>query len=115
MQTKVQLKNVLFYAYHGYYPEEQKTGNQFKVNLQVCFKNKEGRFVNYENLFLLTQQVIQREEPWLFLEEMAEEMIGLVREKYDFINEVVCEITKLKPPIAQFNGEGTSVEMIWQK
>jgi len=115
IKTKVALKEVQFYAKHGYYPEEKKIGNRFEVNLDCFFEQKADRFVNYEHLFKMVEQVIIKTEPMDFLEGLVQQIIDQVNKEYDFLDEVACEITKLTPPISQFDGKGTSVKMIWQK
>lgn len=115
MQTTVSLKKTEFYAYHGYYPEEKLTGNRFIVNLSVSFAQKEKLFVNYEHLFTIVHDVFIEQEPVDFLETLVQQIIKKCQEKYGFIDVIDCEIIKVKPPIAKFNGEGTSVQMKWKK
>jgi dihydroneopterin aldolase len=115
MQTTVSLKNIEFYSFHGYYPEEKKAGNRFVVNLNVSFPQEKDFFVNYEQLFSIVKKIMMDHEPIDFIETMIEKVIELTKDKYDFVDAIHCEITKIKPPIAHFNGEGTSVQMTWKK
>lgn len=115
MKTTVALKKVQFYAKHGYYEEEKKIGNQFEVNLSCIFKQEEGRFVNYEHLFSTVQGIMDSDEPVDFIETLVEQIIKKIRVEYDFLSRINCEIIKLTPPIAKFEGKGTSVSMQWKK
>jgi len=113
--TTVSLKEVKFYAMHGYYPEEKKMGNQFLVNLDCTFEQIDERFVNYEHLFKVVKEVFLKQEPVDFMETLAQQIIDQVKVEYTFLNQIKCEITKQAPPIAKFDGLGTSVSSIWQK
>jgi dihydroneopterin aldolase len=35
IKQKVALEGIRFYAYHGFYPEEQKIGNEFFIDLET--------------------------------------------------------------------------------
>ena len=54
---KVALKNVRFFSYHGFYPEEQILGNVFFIDVETSFQVEESgnddilKTVNYELLF----------------------------------------------------------------
>lgn len=57
MKTKIGVKGAEFFAYHGFYDEEQKTGHTFIVDLEVFFdykseeKDQLEHTVNYELLY----------------------------------------------------------------
>ena len=57
MKTKVAIKGAEFFAYHGYYSEERKSGNTFIIDAEVTLKsfdsNDDNIFdtVNYEQLY----------------------------------------------------------------
>ena len=115
MQTTVSLKNTEFYAYHGYYPKEKLTGNRFILNLKVSFSKENDQFVNYEHLFAISKDIMLNHEPIDFIETIIEKIMEQILGKYNFLEKIQCEITKVKPPIAQFNGDGTSVQLTWEK
>ena len=56
-----------------------------------------------------------KQEPVDFMETLVQQIIDQVKVEYTFLNQIKCEITKQAPPIAKFDGLGTSVSSIWQK
>jgi len=59
MITKVGLKGAEFYAFHGYYPQEQKAGNTFIIDIEVEIKSFDSTddnindTINYEELYAI--------------------------------------------------------------
>ncbi|MBK8887157.1 MAG: dihydroneopterin aldolase [Saprospiraceae bacterium] len=57
MKTKVAIKGAEFFAYHGYYSEERKSGNTFIIDAEVTLKSFDSHddnifdTVNYEQLY----------------------------------------------------------------
>lgn len=57
MKTKVAIKGAEFFAFHGYYDEEQKAGTNFIIDAEVQLKSFDsnddniGDTVNYEHLY----------------------------------------------------------------
>lgn len=72
MKTKVKLEGMQFYAFHGYYKEEQKIGSQFELDAEIVvktfdeFEDQIDDTVNYEKIYNIckeemeiTQQLIE--------------------------------------------------------
>lgn len=100
---KIALHEVKFFAYHGFYPEEQILGNHFLVDVEVGFKsgnieNDEiSNTVNYERLHsVLTEEMKQ---PRKLLETLAQETISKIRSEYPFLEIIKVGIKKLNPPL----------------
>jgi len=57
IRQKIALNDIRFFAHHGFYPEEQKTGNEFFVNIAVefiaapNFNDELAETINYERLY----------------------------------------------------------------
>ena len=57
MKTKVAIKGAEFFAFHGYYDEEQKAGTNFRIDAEVELKSFDSNddniadTVNYEDLY----------------------------------------------------------------
>lgn len=57
MKTKVAIHGAEFYAYHGFYEEERKTGNHFIIDAEVTLKTFDSSddniqdTVNYETIY----------------------------------------------------------------
>lgn len=98
----VALKDVRFFALHGYYPEEQLTGTEFLVSVEVTFVPSGDtedlqRTVNYELL-----NTIMREEMALtkqLLESVVRNILDRVISAYPFILTAVAGIKKMHPPM----------------
>ncbi|MGI4020588.1 MAG: dihydroneopterin aldolase [Janthinobacterium lividum] len=100
---KVALHEVKFFAYHGFYPQEQILGNPFLVDVEVEFNNKNigddeiSNTVNYEKLHsILTEKMKQ---PRKLLETLVQEMVDQIRLEFPFLQKIKLGIKKLNPPL----------------
>lgn len=104
----VELKQVRFFAYHGFYPEERKTGNEFEVNLAVTLESHENAIVditstvNYAVLFEIVSE--QMRQPVDLLETLVEGIAAKIRAVFPQTKKIIITVSKLHPPIAQFTG-----------
>jgi 7,8-dihydroneopterin aldolase/epimerase/oxygenase len=94
-----------FFAYHGFYPEEQKLGTQFIVDVEVAFKpigdikqDKIGNTVDYEKVYniICEQMKLTRK----LIETVAQSIADDVKTQYSFVHSVKVTIKKLHPPLA---------------
>ena len=105
----VELKQVRFFAYHGLYPEERKTGNEFEVNLSVSFEPAEGvvkdlaATVNYAALFELVNA--QMKKPADLLETLLTTIAANIKTAFPQVKKISISVAKLHPPIAKFSGQ----------
>ena len=105
----VELKGLRFFAYHGLYPGEQKTGNEFEVNLSVSYTPAAGiitgleETVNYVQLHELISIEMNNARP--LLETVAMELAGKIQQQFPFVKQVTIAIDKLFPPIVKFTGK----------
>ena len=71
MKTTVSIEDAEFYAYHGFYPEEQLTGNTFIIDAEVSLKTFDslddniGDTVNYEVLYRICKEEMQETQKLL--------------------------------------------------
>ena len=98
------LEGMEFYAYHGYYEEERKTGGKYLVDVMV-YTNAElaetldeiNGTINYEEIYAIVQK--NMEEPVRLLEHLASKIMTDLRKfiiKDDFIR---IKIRKIQPPL----------------
>jgi dihydroneopterin aldolase len=105
----VELKQVRFFAHHGLYPDERKTGNEFEVNLSVSFEPAEGGVndisatVNYAALFDLVKR--QMEEPASLMESLVTSIAANIKTAFPQTKKISVAVEKLHPPIAKFTGQ----------
>jgi dihydroneopterin aldolase len=104
----IELKHLIFLAYHGLYAEEKKTGNEFEINLSVSYQPSSGTIsgisdtVNYAELFGLLK--IEMQKPRQLLETFLMEVAEIIHASFPQIMKIEISITKLYVPIAKFNG-----------
>lgn len=96
----VALKDVKFYAFHGFYPEEQLTGNHFSVDVEVTFipegdTEDLGKTVNYEvvNSIIRTEMANTQK----LLETVVSNIINQLIVNYPFLLSVKTGIKKFHP------------------
>ncbi len=100
---KVALHEVKFFAYHGYYPEEQILGNYFTVDLEVDYNSKQAanddlaQTVNYEMLYLILADEMKK--PRKLLETLVQEMIAKIRSEFPFLETIKVGVKKMNPPL----------------
>ena len=101
--TSIGLKGLKFYAFHGFYPEEQKTGNHFIVDISVNYDldldnlNEDlDKVVDYGVIYNIVNNTMQT--PQKLLETVGSRIIKLLYSKYPLITEVDLKIKKIAPP-----------------
>ena len=105
----IELQDVKFFAFHGLYEGEQKTGNTYVVNLQVRYEEKDRDFedisdtINYADLFTIVKKRMQI--PAGLLERVCDSIIRHIKHQYPFISEVEISIFKLAAPIPELEGK----------
>jgi 7,8-dihydroneopterin aldolase/epimerase/oxygenase len=104
----ITLNGLRFHAFHGIYPEEQKTGNEFLVDLAVTYLPDTETItdiehtINYVALYELIKKAMRI--PRGLLETLAMEITGSIHELYPQITSVDISIKKLHPPVEGFIG-----------
>jgi len=99
----ISLEGLEFFAYHGFYPEEQKIGNKYSVDLKVFadlsgFKEDNlAKTINYELLYELVEQAMKK--PKKLLEEIAICLAQSVLETFSLCQKVAVSVAKYNPPI----------------
>ena len=104
----IELRHLRFFAYHGLYAEEKKTGNEFEVNISVSRSAKTAvikdlsQTLNYTHLYELIRAEMKK--PRGLLETLAMELVQLIPLSFEGVKKVDIEITKLHLPIEKFSG-----------
>jgi len=101
LQT-VALNDVRCFALHGFYPEEQLTGTEFLVSVQVTFipsgdSEDLERTVNYEVLNNIIREEMQLTKK--LLETVVKIILDRVLTTYPFVQTAVAGIKKMHPPM----------------
>jgi 7,8-dihydroneopterin aldolase/epimerase/oxygenase len=104
----IELTYLRFHAFHGLFPEEKKTGNDFDVQLIVDYYPGEeiitsiDATVNYARLYEIIKTEMQK--PRELLETLAMEITEIIHESFQQVIKIDINIKKLHPPITQFTG-----------
>lgn len=98
----VALRDVKYFAFHGYYPEEQLTGIYFMVDTVVTFEPNNDTenlscTVNYEILNTIILEEMARTQK--MLETVVKNIMDRVIENYPFVLTAEIGIRKLNPPM----------------
>ena len=104
----IELKQLRFLAYHGLYPEEKKTGNEFEVSLIVSYEPVSGTItgiadtVDYARLYELLKKEMQH--PRHLLETLVMEIAEDIHISFSQVKKIEIAVTKLHVPVAKFTG-----------
>ena len=100
----INLEGLEFFAYHGFYDEEQTVGNKYSVDIRIESDLSSARnsdklndTINYEDLYNLTKE--EMKIPSRLLEHIAERIIKRVANKYPQIKNCEISISKFNPPV----------------
>ncbi|MED3561348.1 dihydroneopterin aldolase [Bacillus xiapuensis] len=102
---KIYLNQMEFYGYHGVFPEENRLGQRFIVDLIISLDLKRAGetdeleySVNYGEVFQLCQKIVEG-EPYKLLETVAENIAASVLKEFTLVNDVTVKLIKPDPPI----------------
>ena len=107
-EMKIRLQKVKFFGYHGLHAGEEITGGEFEVSLTTAYKpiripiKKIEETLDYTVLLSMVRETMKR--PVQLLETLATEIASEIIAKFSIVTEVEISITKLHPPIANFDG-----------
>jgi dihydroneopterin aldolase len=100
----IALEGLEFFAYHGFYDEEQKIGNKYSVDITVVADlseaarvDKLSTTVNYGELYRIAHEAMQR--PARLLEHISHNIIVEIRKRYPNVETVEVSVSKFNPPI----------------
>ena len=110
MTTKIELRRMTFYAYHGVAPQETRVGNTFIVDLiltapleNAVWSDDLSDTINYATVY--AEMAI----PSRLLEHAAGRILKALKERFPQITEVELVLSKLNPP---FGGDIHSASII---
>lgn len=118
-RQKIALRNARFYAYHGYYKEEQLIGNEFFLDV-ICFVKNPileagdhlANTLNYEELYRIAKE--EMAEPKKLLETVIENIVNTIKTTFNEVNDIEVTLRKSNPP---FGGDTATAEvsLYWQR
>lgn len=113
---KLVLTGMQFFGHHGVFPEENKLGQRFLVDLELYFPlHSAGKSdsleetVNYADVYE-TVRGITEDQTFQLIEALAEHIAIRVLQTYTIINEITVRVHKPHPPFKVFF-EGVAIEI----
>lgn len=101
---KITLEGIEFFAYHGYYQAERKTGNRYSVDItveanleQAAEEDSLQETVNYEKLYRMVSDEMQK--PSKLLEHIGHRLIEQTFSDFPKIAAVEVSVSKFNPPV----------------
>ena len=98
----IALEGMRFYAYHGFYYEEQIVGNNFIVDVYITTAYGEAtrkddlyQTINYETIYLICQTEMRKKTK--LLETLTARIILATKHQFSTIQEIQVRITKENP------------------
>ena len=94
-------------AYHGVHPEERHMGQEFEVDISVCYPEQGpvtelSDTVNYADLLEIVKAVMA--EPESLLETVAQKIAVRIKTLFTKVTEINISIFKCNAPISTFGG-----------
>jgi len=100
----IELKNIIFHAYHGVFEEERVNGNIFRIDLKLFLDLKKAiesdnldDTVNYADVYGLIKEEMQIASN--LLEHVAGRIVRRIKQEYPQISKINIRLAKKNPPI----------------
>jgi dihydroneopterin aldolase len=103
----IQLHHLHFFAYHGLFEQEKKTGNNFELDVDIVV-DAPAKISSLKHTldYVIVYEMIEKrmEQPTALLETVAQELVEKIHELDNRVKLVEITIRKLAPPIKNFKG-----------
>lgn len=103
---KIYFNGMEFYGYHGVYPEENKLGQRYLVDVELYLDLSKAAetddltyTINYAEVYELCKMVVEN-ETFQLVEKVAQEITKRALQKFELLDELMVRVTKPDPPIA---------------
>ncbi|GAA3999963.1 dihydroneopterin aldolase [Hymenobacter fastidiosus] len=101
---QIALEGMEFFAFHGYYDEEQKIGNKYGVDLYISTdlhaagtSDKLQETVNYEVLYRVVAEEMRA--PARLLEHVGHRVLDRIMVEFPHVHSVKVRVSKFNPPL----------------
>jgi dihydroneopterin aldolase len=110
------LEGMEFFAFHGFYEEEQKIGTKYIVDVYITIytntttEDNIEKTINYEMIYEIVKNEMSNRVK--LIEHLGEKIIAQLKERIVVKNKIKITIKKLHPPIAgKINNAIVCIEM----
>ena len=101
---EIELKDMEFYARHGYYPSEKQIGGRFLVSVKIetnnekaCETDQLDDALNYQEVYDLVKG--EMSVPSNLLEHVCSRIINRLHASYSGIGKISVWVSKMNPPL----------------
>ena len=120
MTDRLRLMNLIFHAYHGLLPEEERLGQRFEVDVELLLDlaaaaraDEPQLTVDYTDALALVEQIVTQRRFGL-VEALAEALAEGIRQRFSTLEGVIIRVRKPNPPVATtFDGLEVEIERRW--
>ncbi|MEE3335830.1 MAG: dihydroneopterin aldolase [Candidatus Latescibacterota bacterium] len=120
MTDRLRLMNLVFHAYHGLLPEEERLGQRFEVDVELLLDlaaaaraDEPQLTVDYTDALALVEQIVTQCRFGL-VEALAEALAEGIRQRFSTLEGVIIRVRKPNPPVATtFDGLEVEIERRW--
>ena len=102
--ARLALEGMEFYAFHGYYKEEQLSGGKYTVDVYIKLPSKKSGSsdqltdtVNYEDVYRIAKEVMDK--PVNLIEHLAHTILHRIKDELEVKTRVKVRVRKHNPPI----------------
>lgn len=111
---------MVFYGYHGVFPDEKTQGQRFEVDLEFCFetdpeqwKDELQETISYVDVYAAIQKIVQEEKTFNLLESLGDRIVTVIQRNFP-VERIVARIRK---PSVRMQGllDYVEVEVEWNR
>ena len=104
-KTRIELKNLIFFARHGVLEEEARLGQRFKVDVQLTLRDglefeadTTEQTVNYADVYTVVKEIIENKR-FNLIERLAEVVASEILRQFNKVTEATVSIKKPSVPV----------------
>jgi 7,8-dihydroneopterin aldolase/epimerase/oxygenase len=118
ISQKVSLEGVRFFAFHGFYPEEQVLGTEFILDIDASLdvfdngKDDLANTVNYVRLFEIASEEMKITRK--LIETVAHSILERILHEFLAVQFIRVSIRKLNPPMGA-EVRNSAIELIFKR
>lgn len=108
---RIILRDLGFYGFHGLYPEEERLGQRFFIDLECGVDlsapgetDAIGHTVSYADIYDVVKATFETKRTKL-IEALGQNIVSALFERFGDINWIIIRIRKPEAPIAMVRGE----------
>ncbi|MBF0351237.1 MAG: dihydroneopterin aldolase [SAR324 cluster bacterium] len=105
MAITIKLRNMIFFAYHGAFPEENTLGQRFEIDLEYVFFGQEAiasdqlkDTISYVDIYQIIRETIEQQQ-FRLLEKLGDTIMDEIYQAFPRIQRIQIRIRKPSAPI----------------